>query len=110
MSLEELGVTVTPEAAAVAAGASQRYESWGGGALAWLRGGWEYIHSWFAQTSAVPSFDVDSAALDAACEKLSANLNCTVVDGGYRLERARGCISPSPPTAVCWMHPSWSAT
>ena len=53
------------KAAAVAAGASRRYESWGGGALAWLRGGWEYIHSWFAQTSAVPSFDVDSAALDA---------------------------------------------
>ena len=96
VSLEELGVTVTPEAAAIAAGASRRYESWGGGALAWLRGGWEYIHSWFAQTSAVPSFDVDSAALDAACEKLSANLNCTVVDGGYRLEKGEGLYITKP--------------
>ena len=41
VTLEELGVTVTPQAAAVAAGASRRYESWGGGALAWLRGGYE---------------------------------------------------------------------
>ena len=96
VSLEELGVTVTPEAAAVAAGASRRYESWGGGALAWLRGGWEYIHSWFAQTSAVPSFDVDSAALDTACEKLSASLNCTVVDGGYRLEKGEGLYITKP--------------
>ena len=39
VTLEELGVTVTPQAAAVAAGASRRYESWGGGALAWLRAG-----------------------------------------------------------------------
>ncbi len=70
--------------------------SWGGGALAWLRGGWEYIHSWFAQTSAVPSFDVDSAALDAACEKLSASLNCTVVDGGYRLEKGEGLYITKP--------------
>ena len=102
VSLEELGVTVTPEAAAVAAGASQRYESWGGGALAWLRGGWEYIHSWFAQTSAVPSFDVDSAALDTACEKLSASLNCTVVDGGYRLEKGEGLyITRRWPYAGC---------
>ena len=96
VSLEELGVTVTPEAAAVAAGASRRYESWGGGALAWLRGGWEYIRSWFAQTSAVPSFDVDSAALDTACEKLSASLNCTVVDGGYRLEKGEGLYITKP--------------
>ena len=57
--LEELGVTVTPQAAAVAAGASRRYESWGGGALAWLRGGYELIRSWFVQTSAVPALDVD---------------------------------------------------
>ena len=96
VSLEELGVTVTPEAAAIAAGASRRYESWGGGALAWLRGGWEYIHSWFAQTSAVPSFDVDSAALDTACEKLSTSLNCTVVDGGYRLEKGEGLYITKP--------------
>ena len=94
--LEELGVTVTPQAAAVAAGASRRYESWGGGALAWLRGGYELIRSWFVQTSAVPALDVDQSALDAACEKLAASLNCTVVDGGYRLEKGEGLYITKP--------------
>ena len=96
VTLEELGVTVTPQAAAVAAGASRRYESWGGGALAWLRGGYELIRSWFAQTSAVPALDVDQSALDAACEKLAASLNCTVVDGGYRLEKGEGLYITKP--------------
>ena len=96
VSLETLGVTVTPQAAAIAAGASQRYESWGGGALAWLRGGWAYIHSWFAQTSAVPQLTVDAAALDAACDDLAASLNCTVVDGGYRLEKGEGLYITKP--------------
>lgn len=96
VSLESLGVTVTPQAAAIAAGASQRYESWGGGALAWLRGGWAYIHSWFAQTSAVPQLTVDAAALDTACDDLAASLNCTVVDGGYRLEKGEGLYITKP--------------
>ena len=96
VSLETLGVTVTPQAAAIAAGASQRYESWGGGALAWLRGGWSYIHSWFGQTSAVPQLTVDAAALDAACNELAASLNCTVVDGGYRLEKGEGLYITKP--------------
>ena len=96
VSLETLGVTVTPQAAAIAAGASQRYESWGGGALAWLRGGWSYIHSWFVQTSAVPQLTVDAAALDAACNELAASLNCTVVDGGYRLEKGEGLYITKP--------------
>ena len=96
VTLEELGVTVTPQAAAVAAGASRRYESWGGGALAWLRGGYELIRSWFVQTSAVPALDVDQSALDAACEKLAASLNCTVVDGGYRLEKGEGLYITKP--------------
>ena len=96
VSLETLGVTVTPQAAAIAAGASQRYESWGGGALAWLRGGWSYIHSWFGQTSAVPQMTVDAAALDAACNELAASLNCTVVDGGYRLEKGEGLYITKP--------------
>ena len=94
--LDTLGVTVTPQAASIAAGASQRYESWGGGALAWLRGGWSYIHSWFAQTSAVPRLTVDAAALDAACNELAASLNCTVVDGGYRLEKGEGLYITKP--------------
>lgn len=94
--LDTLGVTVTPQAAAIAAGASQRYESWGGGALAWLRGGWAYIHSWFAQTSAVPQLTVDAAALDTACDELAASLNCTVVDGGYRLEKGEGLYITKP--------------
>lgn len=96
VSLETLGVTVTPQAAAIAAGASQRYESWGGGALAWLRGGWAYIHSWFGQTSAVPRLTVDAAALDAACDDLAASLNCTVVDGAYRLEKGEGLYITKP--------------
>ena len=94
--LDTLGVTVTPQAASIAAGASQRYESWGGGALAWLRGGWSYIHSWFGQTSAVPQLTVDAAALDAACNELAASLNCTVVDGGYRLEKGEGLYITKP--------------
>ena len=94
--LETLGVTVTPQAAAIAAGASQRYESWGGGALAWLRGGWAYIQSWFTQTSAVPRLEVDAASLDAACDDLAASLNCTVVDGGYRLEKGEGLYITKP--------------
>lgn len=94
--LDTLGVTVTPQAASIAAGASQRYESWGGGALAWLRGGWSYIHSWFWQTSAVPQLTVDAAALDAACNELAASLNCTVVDGGYRLEKGEGLYITKP--------------
>lgn len=96
VSLETLGVTVTPQAAAIAAGASQRYESWGGGALAWLRGGWAYIHSWFTRTSAVPRLEVDAASLDAACDDLAASLNCTVVDGGYRLEKGEGLYITKP--------------
>lgn len=94
--LDTLGVAVTPQAASIAAGASQRYESWGGGALAWLRGGWSYIHSWFGQTSAVPQLTVDAAALDAACNELAASLNCTVVDGGYRLEKGEGLYITKP--------------
>ncbi len=94
--LETLGVTVTPQAAAIAAGASQRYESWGGGALAWLRGGWAYIQSWFTRTSAVPRLEVDAASLDAACDDLAASLNCTVVDGGYRLEKGEGLYITKP--------------
>ena len=96
VSLAELGVTVTPEDAAVAAGALRRYESWGGGAGAWLRGGWSYIRSWFAQTSAVPRMTADGGALDAACEQLAATLNCTVVDGGYRLEKGEGLYITKP--------------
>ena len=96
ISLEELGVTVTPQSAVIAAGAAQRYESWGGGPLAWLRGGWAYIRSWFSQTSAVPQLDVDSTALDAACGQLASSLNCTVVDGGYRLEKGEGLYLTKP--------------
>ena len=77
--LDTLGVTVTPQAASIAAGASQRYESWGGGALAWLRGGWSYIHSWFWQTSAVPQLTVDAAALDAG--KLESDLTAMLQSG-----------------------------
>ena len=39
---------------------------------------------------------MDQSALDAACEKLAASLNCTVVDGGYRLEKGEGLYITKP--------------
>ena len=44
----------------------------------------------------MPQLTVDAAALDAACNELAASLNCTVVDGGYRLEKGEGLYITKP--------------
>ena len=58
--LDTLGVTVTPQAASIAAGASQRYESWGGGALV--------VHTQLVRA------DLRRAAADGGCRRAGRRL------------------------------------
>ena len=77
-SLDELGVSVSPKAAAETA-----WEKCHGGNF--LENGWALVYSWFAQTDTVPALTVDEERLQRRCGELAEELNCTVVNGDWRL-------------------------
>ena len=95
-TLSDLGVTVLPVYVSKAAGCDVQDRGWGSDVTAFLRGGWRYIESWYKTVDVTPQLDVDEAKLTAACEQLSDTVGCTVVDGGYRLEKGEGLYITKP--------------
>lgn len=96
VSLSDLGVTVLPVYASNAAGCDVQTRGWGGGTEAFFRGGWRFIESWFKTVDAAPQLDVDGAKLTAKCQELSDTVDCTLVDGGYRLAEGEGLYITKP--------------
>lgn len=80
VTLSELGVSISPEDAAAAA--------WNAGhGSNFIVNGYQYARSWVAEHSLVPQMTVDEKALQAKTDDISNEWNCTVVDGGYVLDR-----------------------
>ena len=96
VSLSDLGVTVLPVYASNAAGCDVQTRGWGGDIEAFFRGGWRFIESWFKTVDAAPQLDVDGAKLTARCQELSDTVDCTLVDGGYRLAEGEGLYITKP--------------
>lgn len=96
VSLSDLGVTVLPVYASDAAGCDVQTRGWGGDIEAFFRGGWRFIESWFKTVDAAPQLDVDGAKLTARCQELSDTVDCTLVDGGYRLAEGEGLYITKP--------------
>lgn len=92
VTLAELGAEVKPLYVSRAAGC----DSAGGGVLDVARSGWDYLHSLIGGVSAVPQIDVSGDKLERACETLADTVDCTVVDGGYRLEDGQGLYITKP--------------
>lgn len=92
VTLAELGAEVKPLYVSQAAGC----DSAGGGVLDVARSGWDYLHSLIGGVSAVPQIDVSGDKLESACETLADTVDCTVVDGGYRLEDGQGLYITKP--------------
>ena len=92
VTLAELGAEVKPLYVSRAAGC----DSAGGGVLDVARSGWDYLHSLIGGVSAVPQIDVSGDKLESACETLADTVDCTVVDGGYRLEDGQGLYITKP--------------
>ena len=80
LPLSELGVTVTPEAAADAA-----WQACHGGSF--FENGWAFARSFFTPQDLVPVLNTDSVTMRGCIETLSREVNCTVVDGAYALEQ-----------------------
>lgn len=96
VTLAELGVTVTPEAVSRAAGSDTPQQSGGSGVAAFLRGGGTYLLRYIRPVDVVPELTVDTEALTAACISLADTLDCTLVDGTYRLEPGEGLYITKP--------------
>ncbi len=79
ISLAELAVTVTPEDAGKAAWNAGRSGSF-------LGGGFAYLRSRIASRNVIPHLTVNEAGFSAALERLDQLLDCTAVDGSYRLD------------------------
>ena len=78
VTLKEMGASVTGKAAARAA-----WELCHGGNV--FENGWALVRSWFRSTDVVPEFTVDTDALAQRSAALAEELNCTVVNGAWRL-------------------------
>lgn len=80
VTLKEMGISVAPESAARTA-----WDAGHGGNL--LENGWALVMSWCRHLDAVPQLDVDEGQMRQRAAALAEELNCTVVDGAWRLER-----------------------
>lgn len=78
VTLAEMGISVDAQQAARAA-----WNACHGGNL--LENGWALVRSWCRTADVMPPLDVDQAAMTQRAAGLAEELNCTVVNGGWRL-------------------------
>lgn len=92
VTLAELGVTVKPLYISRAAGCDSASDH----LLTVVESGWELLRSYLRPTDVTPQLDVDGAKLTDTCETLADTLDCTLVDGSYRLENGQGLYITKP--------------
>ena len=92
VTLAELGVTVKPLYISRAAGCDSASDH----PLTVVESGWELLRSYLRPTDVTPQLDVDGAKLTDTCETLADTLDCTLVDGSYRLEDGQGLYITKP--------------
>ena len=92
VTLAELGVTVKPLYISRAAGCDSASDH----PLTVVESGWELLRSYLSPTDVTPQLDVDGAKLTDTCETLADTLDCTLVDGSYRLENGQGLYITKP--------------
>ena len=92
VTLAELGVTVKPLYISRAAGCDSASDH----PLTVVESGWELLRSYLRPTDVTPQLDVDGAKLADTCETLADTLDCTLVDGSYRLENGQGLYITKP--------------
>ena len=92
VTLAELGVTVKPLYISRAAGCDSASDH----PLTVVESGWELLRSCLRPTDVTPQLDVDGAKLTDTCETLADTLDCTLVDGSYRLENGQGLYITKP--------------
>ena len=92
VTLAELGVTVKPLYISWAAGCDSASDH----PLTVVESGWELLRSYLRPTDVTPQLDVDGAKLTDTCETLADTLDCTLVDGSYRLENGQGLYITKP--------------
>ena len=92
VTLAELGVTVKPLYISRAAGCDSASDD----PLTVAGSGWTLLCSYLRPTDVTPQLDVDGATLTDTCETLADTLDCTLVDGSYRLENGQGLYITKP--------------
>ena len=92
VTLAELGVTVKPLYISRAAGCDSASDH----PLTVVESGWELLRSYLRPTDVTPQLDVNGAKLTDTCETLADTLDCTLVDGSYRLENGQGLYITKP--------------
>ena len=92
VTLAELGVTVKPLYISRAAGCDSASDH----PLTVVESGWELLRSYLRPTDVTPQLDVDGTKLTDTCETLADTLDCTLVDGSYRLENGQGLYITKP--------------
>ena len=92
VTLAELGVTVKPLYISRAAGCDSASDD----PLTVAGSGWTLLCSYLRPTDVTPQLDVDGAKLTDTCETLADTLDCTLVDGSYRLENGQGLYITKP--------------
>ena len=92
VTLTELGVTVKPLYISRAAGCDSASDH----PLTVVESGWELLRSYLRPTDVTPQLDVDVTKLTDTCETLADTLDCTLVDGSYRLENGQGLYITKP--------------
>ena len=92
VTLAELGVTVKPLYISRAAGCDSASDH----PLTVVESGWELLRSYLRPTDVTPQLDVDGAKLTDTCDTLADTLDCTLVDGSYRLENGHGLYITKP--------------
>lgn len=92
VTLAELGVTVKPLYISRAAGCDSASDH----PLTVVESGWELLRSYLRPTDVTPQLDLDGAKLTDTCETLADTLDCTLVDGSYRLENGQGLYITKP--------------
>ena len=92
VTLAELGVTVKPLYISLAAGCDSASDH----PLTVVESGWELLRSYLRPTDVTPQLDVDGAKLTDTCDTLADTLDCTLVDGSYRLENGQGLYITKP--------------
>ena len=92
VTLAELGVTVKPLYISRAAGCDSASDH----PLTVVESGWELLRSYLRPTDVTPQLDVDGAKLTDTCDTLADTLDCTLVDGSYRLENGQGLYITKP--------------
>ncbi len=81
VTLQQMGASATPEAAAEAA--------WNVTHENVFLGGWHLLRSWFADTHVQPQWTVDSGAMRRCAQELSEETYTTAVDGAWRLDKEK---------------------